>query len=255
MSKYGIDVSEHNGLIDWDKASKCIEFCFIRGGYGRNNIDKRFAYNARGCKEHNIPFGIYWFSYALDVTDAIKEADYVCNLADDYSPTLGLCYDWEYDSDKYANRMGVAMSNEKRRGMATAFLERVKERGYRPILYTNLDYIHNKGFVKLINVYDLWLAQPNANKPSVNCLYWQSSFQGSVNGIRTNVDVDISFDVNTAGNKDFSDILVSAKQKYLEVAYDIIAGKYGTGNTRKNKLKELGYDYSLAQEFVNRILK
>lgn len=255
MSKYGIDVSEHNGLIEWKKAKNNIEFCFIRGGYGRNNVDKRFGYNVRGCKQNDIPFGIYWFSYALSVADAKNEADYICNLADDYSPTLGLCYDWEYDSDTYAKKKGVNVTNTMRNEMAVAFLERVKERGYRPILYTNLDYIHNKGFVQLINTYDLWLAQWGTNKPSIKCLYWQCSSQGSVNGINTDVDVNISYDSNTSVNKNFDDILEYAKVRYLAVAYDIIAGKYGTGNTRKNKLKEAGYDYSLAQEFVNRVLE
>lgn len=255
MSKYGVDVSEHNGAIDWKKAKNNIEFCFIRGGYGKNNIDKRFFANAKGCIQNDIPFGIYWFSYALSVDDAKREADFVSNLADDYSPKLGLCFDWEYDSDKRAKEKGVTITNAKRKEFAVAFLERVKERGYRPILYSNLDYIHNKGFVELINQYDLWLAQPSANKPSLKCLYWQCSFQGAVSGINTNVDIDVSFDSNVGATKDFSTILEKTKEKYLAVAYEIIAGKYGVGNARKNKLKEEGYDYSLAQSFVNKILE
>lgn len=254
MSSYGIDVSEHNGVIDWSAVKKSIQFCFIRGGYGKNNIDKKFIANAKGCKTNRIPFGIYWFSYALSEYDAINEADYACNLAEDYAPDLPICYDWEYDSDSYAIKKGYKLTNNDREKFAIAFLERVKERGYKPCLYTNPDYIHNKGFIKLINIYPLWLAQWGTTKPSIKCLYWQASSQGSVNGIKTDVDVDVCMNDNPVVEIDFSDIMASAQEKYLNVAYEIIAGKYGTGSTRKKKLKELGYDYDLAQEFVNRIL-
>lgn len=254
MSKYGIDVSEHNGVIDWKKVSKNIEFCFLRAGYGNNNIDKRFIKNAKDCKKNNIPFGLYWFSYALNEKEAIQEAEYACNLADDYGADLGIAFDWEYDSDSYAKKKGVAITNEKRVKMADVFLKTIKARGYRPILYANPDYIHNKGFVKLINVYDLWLAQWGTNKPGLKCLFWQTSSQGSVNGINTNVDVNIAFEDDVTSSKDFTTILVSVKNKYLAIANDIIAGKYGVNEERKNKLKELGYDYEVAQAFVNKIL-
>ena len=255
MANYGIDISEHNGVINWSLARKNIEFCFIRGGYGKNNIDKKFYYNANGCKNNRIPFGIYWFSYALSIQDAINEATYVCNLADDYSPDLPIAFDWEYDSDRYAKDKGVNVTNSMREALAVAFLEEVIKRGYQPLLYTNPDYVHNKGFIKLINIYPLWLAQWGTNKPSIRCAYWQTSTQGSVNGINTSVDVDICYDASGVVGKDFSDIMEKAEIKYKNVAYDIIAGKYGTGSTRKKKLKEAGYDYDLAQEFVNRILE
>ena len=252
MSKYGIDISEHNGYIDWSLASRNIEFCFIRGGYGKNNIDKRFHFNAKECKKYKIPFGIYWFSYALSEVDALNEAEYACLLADDYGPELPICFDWEYDSDNYAKKKSVVITDEDRVKFAVAFLERVKARGYLPMLYANPDYIHNKGFIKLINIYPLWLAQWGTNKPSIKCLYWQTSSQGSVNGIRTNVDIDISYEENK--QEDFNDIMDAAQEKYYKVAEEIIDGKYGCGNERKNNLKELGYDYELAQSFVNRIL-
>ena len=98
----------------------------------------------------------------------------------------------------------------------------------------------------------MWLAQWGTNKPSINCLYWQTSSQGSVNGISTNVDIDIGYEENK--QEDFSDIMEEAQEKYYKVAEEIIDGKYGSGIERKDTLKELGYDYQLAQSFVNRIL-
>ena len=79
MSGYikGIDVSEHNGVIDWEKVKASnVEFAMIRAGYGRT-VDLRFKRNAEECNRLGIPFGVYWFSYALNAIGAALEAD-VC---------------------------------------------------------------------------------------------------------------------------------------------------------------------------------
>lgn len=254
-SKYGVDVSSHNGYIDWSLASNNVDFCFIRGGYGNNHIDNKFYENARGCYDYHVPFGIYWFSYALSVNDAINEANYACDLADKYKKEITyICYDWEYDSDNYASIKGVKITSDVRVSFANAFLNRVTERGYKGMLYANPDYIKNKGFDRIKN-YPLWLAQWGTAKPSIKCLYWQTSCQGSVNGIRTNVDINVSYDENKKEENNFNDIMKKAEEKYINVAKEIIAGKYGIGKYRKNKLKELGYDYELAQSFVNRMIE
>ena len=79
----GLDVSHHQGKIDWEKVSKSdVDFVIIRCGYG-NNIasqdDKYFAQNVAGCEKYNIPYGIYIYSYALNVSDAKSEACFKIN--------------------------------------------------------------------------------------------------------------------------------------------------------------------------------
>ena len=191
-TKKGMDISVFQGDISWGKVTG-IDFALIRAGYGSNNIDSKALRNIQGCKDRKIPFGLYWFSYALSVSDATKEADYVCNIADKYKltfPVIG--YDWEYDSDNYAAKRGVSMSNDKRYQFALAFLKRVKQRGYIPVVYTNYDYL-NKGFKALASAYDVWFAYPSgSSKPSItNLTIWQYSWKGKVTGI--NADVDMNY--------------------------------------------------------------
>ena len=122
--KKGMDISVFQGDISWSKVTG-IEFAIIRAGYGSNNIDSKALQNIKGCTDRKIPFGFYWFSYALSVNDAVKEADYVCNMADKYKitfPVIG--YDWEYDSDNYAAKCNVSITNDKRYQFAVAFLNR-----------------------------------------------------------------------------------------------------------------------------------
>lgn len=193
-TKKGMDISTFQGNISWDKVTG-IDFAIIRAGYGSNNIDNKAVQNIQGCISRKIPFGLYWFSYALSVNDAVKEADYACNIADKYKLTFPVvAYDWEYDSDSYAAKCGVSMTNDKRYQFAVAFLKRVKERGYTPIIYVNYDYL-NKGFGNLINEYDVWFAYPGGNsKPDVKGLtIWQYSWKGSVPGISADVDMNYCY--------------------------------------------------------------
>lgn len=194
MTIKGIDISDHQDIISWDQVSG-IDFVIIRAGYGRNNLDKYAIRNIQGCKNNNIPFGLYWFSYALSISDAIKEADYVCDIADKYKltfPVIG--YDWEYDSDNYASRCRVPISNSIRRQFAVAFLKRVKQRGYSTLLYTNYDYL-NKGFRELIGSYDIWFAAPDSDsKPDIAGLtIWQYSWTGRLSGISGNIDMNCCY--------------------------------------------------------------
>lgn len=267
----GIDVSTHNGTIDWYTVSREVDFVFIRAGFGKNNIDAQAINNVKGCIENNIPFGVYWFSYALSEEMAKKEADYACDFADKYKPLYPVCFDWEYASDFYAKKKNICITNTLRKNFARAFLERVKERGYYPMLYTNTDYL-SKGFGELTSVYDVWLAQWDVPKPTKPCGIWQSTSSGRINGITGYTDLNIAYKDytkiannsnnktnNTITDKDKLEILSMLKNdfwnRYTTVAKDIIAGKYGNGEERKKKLVSKGYDYYLAQTFVNYMLK
>ena len=192
MSYSGIDVSKHNGKINWSALNGTIDFVMIRAGYGKNHIDGQIYNNVRGCMENGIDFGFYWFSYALTEKDAYNEAEYVCNLADVYHPVYPIAYDWEYDSDDHAKNNNVKMSNEKRKKFADIFLSRVKERGYIPINYTNIDYL-SKGFDSLRSKYGLWLASWTTKKPSIPCDIWQNSDKGIITGINGKVDSNICY--------------------------------------------------------------
>ena len=266
MSKKGVDVSTHNGSIDWKTASKHIDFAMIRAGYA-SSFDARVTDNIRGCRENGIPYGLYWFSYALSEAEAVKEADRVCDFAGMCDATYPLCYDWEYDSDNYAKKCGVSMSNTKREAFARAFLNRVEERGYYAMLYTNVDYL-GKGFQALTGRYDIWLAHWGVDKPSRNCGIWQSSDNGYVDGIGW-CDVDTAYkdypfiiasmhknesQQQTINEKELEKIKEEYWEKYMKIAKDVLADKYGVNPVRKEKLRALGYDYDLVQAIVTALV-
>lgn len=264
-TKKGIDVSEHQGTIDWEKVRPNIDFVIIRAGYGQNNIDKQFKRNADECTRLGIPFGAYWFSYAYTTDMSKKEAEYFCSAIAKYKLTYPACFDFEYDSSNYASKNGVNISKDLLINIAKSFLSTLEEKGYYAAIYSNPDYI-GKGFSSLLNKYDLWLAHWGVDKPSRSCGIWQSNSTGKVNGISGNVDTDYAYkdypsiiaNLNkTSEKKEKSELEKLKEQKwneYYNLAKEVIAGKWGNGSARKSALMNKGYDYNYVQAIVNLII-
>ena len=193
MQLFGIDVSEHQGAINWSQVKKSgVKFAMIRAGYGKNNVDKYFHQNAKNALAVGIPIGIYWFSYAYTVDMAKNEANYAISLVRQYDVTWPICYDLEYDSVNYAAKNGVTITKPLATQMAKAFCDTVKAAGYTPMNYSNLDY-YNNYFDMAQLPYDLWYAQ-YASKPSIDGMeIWQYSSSGNVAGISGNCDVNYAY--------------------------------------------------------------
>lgn len=264
MSKIlqGVDVSEHQGYINWELASKNIDFAILRVGYGQGHIDKQFKRNASECNKYGIPIGAYWFSYALSYDDIRREADYCCELLMPYTVELPVAFDWEYDSDNHATKYGVSISNTMRMGFANAFMNRVKEYGATPMLYTNYDYL-DKGFRPFLDGdCKIWLANWSVKEPNYKFDYWQKTNTHTVPGITGLVDLNITKidetweDITEQSETVYNDAKVSSRlNEYLALAREIIAGKYNVGATRKKNIEKLGYDYYLVQYIVNYLMK
>lgn len=187
--KRGIDVSRHNGAIDWAKVKAAgIEFAMIRAGYG-TSVDSRFRYNASECNRLGIDVGIYWFSYAINTTQARQEAELCITTISQYTITYPVSYDFEYDSIDNARKKGVTITSTLMNAMATAFLTRIEQAGYYAINYTNIDFL-NRGFAELTDRFDTWLAQWSVSAPTKPCGIWQYSATGRVNGIAGDVDLN-----------------------------------------------------------------
>lgn len=193
---YGIDVSEHNGNLNWIaiKNTNEIDFAIIRAGYGRNNIDARFNSNITGCFLNNIPVGVYWFSYALSVQDAANEAEYCCDAIEAIPVTIptpySIWYDWEYDSEDYAQNHGITITPAMRKDFAIAFCEAARNRGYNAGIYTNPDFL-SRGMQAVVDAgYPLWLAQWSTTSPSISCNIWQYGIT-HISGITGDFDGDM----------------------------------------------------------------
>ena len=191
MTLKGIDVSYHQGRIDWKKVKNAgIQFVMLRAGYGRNNLDKQFHANANGCRINGIPFGVYWFSYAYTVEMARQEARYCAAAIEQYEVQYPVCYDLEYDSISYAKKNNVTISKTLATKMAVAFCEEVERLGYKAMNYANLDYAKRMfGSVP----YDLWFARYNPTPGRSDMAIWQYSSSGAVPGITGEVDMNYCY--------------------------------------------------------------
>ena len=196
MLKQGIDISAWQGNIDWDQVKNCIEAIIIRAGYGKNNIDQKWAPNAEAVRDNSLDVGAYWFSYAYTADMAYMEGCYAANAVKNKfgDRQIPIAFDLEYDSVAYAAKKGVKIGRAEATLFAIRFLTAVKEFGYRPMLYTNIDYIRNYFDLGVIRaaIPDLllWVACWGSEPKDYNMAVWQYSSKGSVAGIIGNVDMD-----------------------------------------------------------------
>ena len=140
-----IDVSEHNGIIKWNKVKGNVDAVIIRAGYGKGNVDKQFHENIKGAIEAGLKIGIYWFSYAYTTDMAKREAQYCNDLIepDKDSITMPVFYDWEYDSMKYAKKNHVSLQKLEITELNLAFCNKIDDLGYKAGYYCNQDYQNN----------------------------------------------------------------------------------------------------------------
>lgn len=194
----GIDVSKHNGTIDWAKVDAAgIGFALIRAGYG-NDIsqkDPMFEANIKGALAHGLDVGVYWFSYATSVADARKEAGVFRQVIGPYRDKIAYpaAFDYEYESVDYYKRVkGAAPPNALINQMVNAFLDAMKSDGWTTALYTNNDYRLRILTAETLAAWDLWLADYSGG-PDAPCAIQQTGNKGTVPGIEGPVDLDVSY--------------------------------------------------------------
>ena len=188
----GIDVSSHNGALNWAALKKAgVAFAIIRGGYGRYAVDDQFTNNIKGALAQGIPVGVYWFSYALDAATARVEARKCLETIQGYDVVLPVFFDFEYDTIRYAKDQGVTLGKAAFNAHAVAFCEAVKAAGYTPGVYYNLDYYRNMVDTAKLGGYVQWYAQ-YAAKPSIDGYdIWQYTGSGTLEGVSGKFDCNI----------------------------------------------------------------
>ena len=191
----GIDVSEHQGRIDWNavKASG-IDFAILRVGFGApswgGRVDYQFNRNISECERLGIPYGVYIYSYAFDNQQAADEASMVINCLSGHNPRLPVYYDLE-DNSIIANgrQTGIALR-------AQVFCNRISAAGYEPGIYANLNWFNNilTDSVFKSSSWDHWIAQYNSQCDYTgNYSFWQYKSNGKVPGINGNVDMNYAY--------------------------------------------------------------
>lgn len=186
----GIDVSVHNGSIDWQKVKNAgIQFAILRAGYGRemSQKDARFEENYRNAKAAGIPVGAYWYSYAMSEDEARLEADVFLSVIKGKQFEMPIYFDLE-------EKKQFDLGKEKVSAIMRAFLERVESAGYFVGLYGSASSLTTHTADDIKSRYTIWLAHW-AEQTNYSGAYgiWQYSDKGNVNGISGNVDLDFCY--------------------------------------------------------------
>lgn len=231
-----IDVSEHNGHIDWAKVAPHIDGAIIRIGYGQNSAsqdDKRAEENIRGCLANGIPYGLYLYSYADipakvrgEIAHMQRWVDNTQRWADKTNPRLGVWYDLEESSCRAMFSYCITMFNSVYGRAGGIYMSASDAKVY---LKTGRKWIaswgKNDGYV------------PSAQyKPDSD--FWQYTSKARIPGIHGYVDANLDQRPH-AGQIETVDDVVNA----------VVAGKFGNGEDRKNRL------YTYIQQKVNKRLK
>lgn len=196
-ARLGIDVSKWNKEIDWMKVKEAgIEFAIIRCGYrgassGALVLDPMYKKNIEGAIEAEIPVGVYFFTQAIDEVEAVEEASMVISLIEDYD----VDYPVFLDSESAGGRgRADAMNAEERTKIHKAFLETIASAGYETGIYGSRNWLNDEVDMTQVSEYKTWLAE-YAEIPVYDKYYhmWQYTSKGSVDGIETNVDLNLCY--------------------------------------------------------------
>lgn len=191
----GIDISKHNGNIDWNAVKNSgVQYVILRCGYrgsasGVLVEDQKFRSNIQGATAAGLKVGIYFFSQAVNEVEAVEEASMTLSLIKNYKITYPVYIDVES-----ANGRADGISKAARTSVINAFCQTIRNSGYTPGLYANKNWLTEKINTGALGGCKIWLAQYVA-APTYGGRYemWQYSSRGSIAGIKGNVDLNVSY--------------------------------------------------------------
>lgn len=242
MNKIGIDVSEHNGKLNWKKLKSDVGFTIIRCGYGsdyKNQDDKQFNNNIKGCAKNSIPYGIYLYSYADTVDKAKSEAQHTLRLIKGLNPYLPVYYDVE-ETKQY--KLGKAKLKE----IISTYCNIISKAGYRVGIYASTSWWNSVLADSFYDKYYKWVAQWSSKctyKGEYSCWQFTNAFKVGEGGGKFDANIltkpiilgDVNGDYSLT-NDDVELILKAAAK--IESVNDIIAdlNKDGKITTKDAKI-------------------
>ena len=185
----GIDVSHYQGDINWKAVKEYgIDFAFIKCLQGKSRVDECFHTNMRNAIENDIPVGVYVYSKAKTIDDAVAEAKRVIKECSQYKLTYPVVFDFE---SKHFEDMSLAMRGK----IIDTFCQTILSDGkYIPMLYSSRYWLMHMIPAEVVKKYDIWLAEYTTGKPKYTGDYkiWQYGV-GKVTGIIGDVDMNIGY--------------------------------------------------------------
>ena len=266
MQKFGIDISTWQKGFNFDKArAEGVEFIILRGAYSTSK-DGQFETFYKQCKEKGIPAGAYHYSMAKTVADAKKEAELMLSILKGKQFEYPIYLDVE---DKTQAKLGKATLT----AIIKTYCDTLEQAGYYVGIYSTYYFLRDYTNVSELNKYDKWIAQWNTRCTSpIPYGMWQ--FGGETNKIRSNKVAGVVCDqdycykdyptqIKNAGLNGFKKSqgpnTTPTQEKPIktatELAREVIDGKWGNGDDRKERLTDAGYDYKAVQAEVNRLLQ
>lgn len=192
----GIDVSEHQKVIDWERAAQDeIDFAYLRVGYrgttlGGLFLDEYFEDNLAAAQRTDLKLGVYFFSQAVSKEEAVEEAEFVLSKCEGVSFDLPIVFDWE-KADGYRNE---SVSYEELTDIAIAFCERVREAGYEAGIYFSKQLGYYGYDLSRLTDYLFWVTDPGDFPDFYYAqAIWQYSWEEHVDGIGTETDMNLMF--------------------------------------------------------------
>lgn len=256
QNHYGIDISSHQGNIDWVTASEYVDFAIIRCGYGSDytsNDDGQWMSNVTACEKHGIPYGVYLYSYAESVEEAESEADHVIRLLAGHNPSLPVYLDLEDN-----NTVGK-LNNHQILEQTKAFCSKIQQAGFSAGVYASKSWWDNKLTSSEYEKYEKWIAIYSGSYAGSmkNCNMWQYSSAGRVPGINANVDLNYrSENVFLVSKCDHSTTIykneVSATCEKPGYSGDLYCKKCGVYLKKGFSIDPLGHDFSDNAQYCRR---
>lgn len=257
MSKFGIDVSEWQGNINWESAKSQINFAILKlGNIGDNTkfwADSKFERNYAECTKLGIPVGVYVYCYSNEIANAQVAAQAVIKYLNGRKLQLPIYIDME--DAEIASEGKTKLTN-----ICIAFNTIIEKAGYWAGVYANENWFNNYlNKEEIRRRYTTWIASYKAETNAYEGVYdiWQNSSKGRINGISGNVDTNYLYRdlVNQIAGTNQPTISMPIKKSNEEIANEVIAGKWGDGmgegEPRRVNLTNAGYDAQAIQDIVN----
>lgn len=202
VSKVGIDVSYYQGDIDWEKVKASgVDFVIIRLGFrgygqaGKLVIDGFYEENIKEAKEAGLDVGVYFFTQAITVEEAIEEAEFVIENLKDYDLEYPVYIDTESVSASDARTTLANLSKKELSNICIAFCERIRQEGYEAGIYANKGWFLRQLDMEMLEDYEKWFAHyTDTTDWPFNFKMWQYSCEGKIDGIKGDTDINIYFE-------------------------------------------------------------
>lgn len=246
--KYGIDVSQ------WQKglnlANYKDKFVIIRAGYGCH-VDKCMRDFATQCTLYGIPFGFYWYSYAVNVEQAREEARQFLDAVRNFNFNMGLWLDME-DADNFKHKRGLLNQNVIS-NLTLAFMTELEKGGYYCGIYSSESWFST--YIKGCQKWDKWVASWGPNNGRLNRT---THNLGNIQQFTSKpLDQDVIFVPLETFSKKSNNVSreTYTKKSDFDIAREVLKGEWGNGQDRKNRIETAGYNYKSVQHNVNLLIK